>query len=137
MLSEHYFLDQMHDEKINEITINKNEIALIFNELHFLHTKKYSSAKILFKDLEDVNCDAYVRIFVEKQCIIEEGIILNIDEFIKYLKKEKIKLEVIDILQGYDLIMIVGCFVNIDNSYRDERFQLVVSTEKVSYIFSD
>ena len=137
LLADYDFLNQMHDEIIDDIIVTDNHIELVFNSLHFPHIKNYKKARIIFDDLEDVNCDAYVRIYFEKQCIIEKGEVLYIDEFIKFMEKEKIKLEVIDIMSGYNLIMIQGQCIDSDNSYRDENFQLVISTEKISYFFSD
>lgn len=135
LLADYDFLDQMHDEIIDDIIVTDNQVELVFNSLRFTHKKNYKKARIVFDDLEDANCDAYIRIYLEKQCIIEKSEILYIDEFIKFMEKEKIKMEVIDIMSGYNLIMIQGQFMNSDNSYRDENFQLYISTEKISYAF--
>ena len=54
-----------------------------------------------------------------------------------YLHKENIKLEVTDIMKGDNLIMIIGVFVDGNNSIMNEFFQLVISTTKISYYLYD
>lgn len=135
LLSDYDFLEQMHDEQIDEIIISENKLELIFSTLHFSYDNNSKSARIVFSDLEDITSDVYVSIFVKKGEIIKGGCVKYIDDFFQYFKKENIKLEVTDILTGYDLIMIQGRIVNSDNSYREENFQMVISTNRITYCF--
>ena len=135
LLSDYDFLDQMHDETIDEISINDNKLELTFNSLHFPHGKQYKSAKIIFNDFEDVKTDVHIDIVVKEGCNIKTGCLKYIDEFIPYMINKKIKLEVISILFGYEEIVIIGEFINEKGSY-GEHFQLWISTKRVIYTFS-
>ena len=133
LLSDYIFLDQMHDERVDEIDICENQLELVFNSLHFPSEKNYKSAKIMFKGFEDINSDAYIDIFTseEKAKICYRK---YIDEFVPYMHEQKLKLEIIDILTGKELVMITGTFVN-PNGYYGDKFQLVVSAKEISYLF--
>lgn len=135
-LADFNFLDQMHDEIIDDIIVNDNQVELIFNSLHFSHTRNYKTAKIVFKDLEDVNADIYFNVFVMDGYTTINGYHKYIDEILPDIKKEKLRLEIIDIMVGYNTVMISGEFIRENNEYR-ENFQIFISTEKISYIFSD
>ncbi len=134
LLSNYDFLDQMHDETIDKISIDDNKLELTFNSLHFLHGKQYKSAKIIFSDFEDVTTDVHIDMFVKEGCNIKSGCFKYINEFIPYMKNKKIKLEVISILSGYEEIVIKGEFINENGSY-GEHFLLSISAKKISYIF--
>ena len=41
LLEDYDFLNQMHDEIIDDIVVKYNQLELVFNDLHFSHTKNY------------------------------------------------------------------------------------------------
>lgn len=136
LLADYNFLDQMHDEIIDDIVVNENQVELVFNSLHFPHIKNYKTAKIIFNDLEDANADAYFNIFLMDRGTIKNGYCRYIDEILPDIKKKTLKFEIIDITVGYNMVMILGKTIR-ENNERRENFQLVISTKKISYIFSD
>lgn len=119
----------MHDEIIDDIIVNNNQFELVFNDLHFPHTKNYKTARIVFNDLEDTNTDVFFNVFFMDGYTIKNGYSKYIDEVLPYIKKEGLRLEIIDIMVGYNTIMILGKFIKKNNEY-GESFQLVISTEK-------
>jgi len=135
LLEEIISLDQMHDERVDEIFIKDGQLFLCFNELHFDHNGMYLKAKIIFSGFEDILCDSSIDIFSIERCKIREGRRLYIDEFISYVKKEKIELEVIDILYGYGKILITGEIINSDGTYGD-KFNFSIFSKEILYSFS-
>lgn len=134
ILSDFHCLDQMHDEQIDEIRMDKDILVLKFSHLHFPHEKQYNSAELIFSDFEEITSDVYIEIFERINCIITSGKRFYIDEFIPYMNQNSIILEVMDILHGYEEILIRGKIINNNNSY-GEHFNLSISVKKISYKF--
>ena len=114
--------------------MDKDILVLKFSHLHFPHEKQYNSAELIFSDFEEITSDVYIEIFERINCIITSGKRFYIDEFIPYMNQNSIILEVMDILHGYEEILIRGKIINNNNSY-GEHFNLSISVKKISYKF--
>ena len=132
-INEHLY--QMHDEIIDKILIKGNTMELIFSNLHFKnYNGDFCSARIIFENLENIKYDVYADIYKCNRLLIESGETLYIFDFVRYMEQNKILLEVVDILFGYNLIEIKGEMI-INKRY-EKKFQMFISTKDITYIFT-
>ena len=131
------YIEQMHDEKIDEILICDKKLVLAFNELHFEHNGIASAtkAKMIFSGFEDIPSDVFVDLISMKHCKITDGKRIYVDEFVQIMQKKKIKIEVEEILGRIEHILIRGVIVNPDGKYVNSDVEISICAKEITYEF--
>lgn len=127
-------IKQLRNEIISDISIEKNNVILYFDQLLFNH-EGYNKCKMKFFDFDDILHDVYISFYTVNKSKILKGQKFYLDELLKLKKNLSISFEVADIFLGFTTpIMISGIVIKNDKKIK-ESFTLYISTEKFSYCF--
>ena len=127
-------LEQLHDETVNNIVVNNNELNLYIDELHFEYGNQYSKCKIIFSDFEEIYSDVTFTFFKLYNDKIKSGKKFYLDEFVSHINKHKFSFEISDIYVGYERFLIVGRVSNCKVKYGN-IIQVSIDAKSVIYDF--
>lgn len=135
-------IDSMHDQVITCITATDNKVEFHFNELSFSYMADYSPARPYFESHREFHsCDVvfsepdspYAVIYQEKQSSFR-GQFLSLCELTAFLDAHDCRIEVFNLLCGYELIVFQGTFINRKGHYCDKCI-IYVPAKGVEYVW--
>ena len=149
-LQDLFYLDQMHDQTIDEIAINEEKLVFYYkkvryyeenytdgaNNEYYREHKDYSSCKITFIREEDGfngEYDGYAEVRVEKKLKVR-GKVYSMNEFIEFLGRKKYVIETRDYFLGCNTICIYAKLAN-EKEYREDCV-ITLSVSKIIYEWS-
>ena len=135
-------IDSMHDQVITGIAEADDRIKFHFNELSFSFMSDYIPARSYFESHREFHsCDVvfsepdspYAVIYQEKQAAFR-GQFLSMRELIEFIGVHDYRIEVYNLLCGYELIVFQGTFINKEGHYCDNCI-IYVPAKGVEYVW--
>lgn len=135
-------IDSMHDQVITGITATDDKVEFHFNELSFSYMADYSPARSYFESHREFHsCDVvfsepdspYAVIYQEKQAAFR-GKFLSMRELIEFIDVHDYRIEVFNLLCGYELIVFQGAFINWESHCCDNCI-INVPAKGVEYVW--
>ncbi len=135
-------VDPMHDQVITGITENDDKVEFHFDELSFSFMSDYTPARSYFESHRKFHsCDVvfsgpdspYAVVYQGKQAAFS-GKFLSIRELIEFIDAHDYRIEVFNLLCGYELIVFQGTFINRDGHYCD-NCMIYVPAKEVEYVW--
>lgn len=135
-------IDPMHDQVITGITEADDKVEFHFNELSFSFMSDYIPARSYFESHREFHsCDVvfsepdspYAVIYHKKQAALR-GQFLSMRELIEFIDAHDYRIEVFNLLCGYELIVFQGTFINRDGHYCN-KCVIYVPAKGVEYVW--